>query len=208
MKKGAKLVLIASLIGAMATPVSANVYLGAGDLGNTYQNYRISNGISRYKYADIDGNGIVDMMFRKQDGLGVATYDYHTGKVVKVKSVSNTGDAPIKIYYKPGKRYFAWSYQDGTGGKYVLYKMYGTKATRNMVLSWKNYTAGGPVYKMNGNTVSRDKFDKKLHWIWSFTQQSFKNYYASTDTSTKTSGVGVNADTGTGKTSGGTIGLS
>ena len=74
MKKGAKLVLIASLIGAMATPVSANVYLGAGDLGNTYQNYRISNGISRYKYADIDGNGIVDMMFRKQAKKGLADF--------------------------------------------------------------------------------------------------------------------------------------
>lgn len=184
MKRGAKLVVIAAMIGAMATPVSANVYLGAGDLGNTYQNWRISNGVSRYKYADIDGNGIVDMLYRKQDGLGVASFDYHTGRVVKVKTMANTGDGAIKIYYKPGKRYFAWCYQTGTGGKYILYKMYGTKANKNMVLSWNNYTVGGPSYKINGKTVSRDKFDKKLHWIWGFKQASFKNYYRSTDTST------------------------
>ena len=161
MKKGAKLLLIASLIGAMATPVSANVYLGAGDLANTYQNFRVSRGISRYKIVDIDGNGIVDMLYRKQDGLGVATFNHHTGRVVTVKEIATTGDGALKIYYKPGKRYFAWAYQDGTGGRYILYKMYGTKAARNMTLQWKNYTVGGPTYLMNSKTVSRKMGDNR-----------------------------------------------
>ena len=175
--KGKLKILIASFLtvsSLLSIPVSA---ASATTVNYAYENYRNKNGIKKYKLADIDNNGIDDMMFRKGTALGVCSYNEKKQKVVRVAYLKDVKKAPYKIYYNQKKHLFAWCVSTKQGGTYSIYKLKGTSATKTKTLKWQNYLSGEIKYMMDGEKVKRSKFDTEVHKIWNYDYALLKNYF-------------------------------
>ena len=139
-----------------------------------YYQYREANNVTQYRMADLDRDGVQDMIFRKGKGIGVCTWNPDKIRVVRTAWAPTTGTSPRKVWYRPSAHKFAWCVTNEYGGEYRVYKLDGNAVSSVQTLSWKNHKAGGPYYMINGKKVSRSKFDKKVHAIWKYKTVSFK----------------------------------
>ena len=156
----------------IAVPVSAKP--AKSTVKKAYQTYRIKKGINQYKLVNIDKNGILDMIYCKDERMGVCSYKASKKKVVLVKRAPMTGKAPLTVYYNKSKHYFGWCQGDTGGGKYTIYKMEGTKAKSTISIKWANGKFEPAYQKLNGKNISDTQLNKEIQKIWKYRSVTFK----------------------------------
>ena len=156
----------------VAVPVSAKP--SKATVKKSYETYRIKKGIYQYKLVDIDKNGILDMIYCKDERMGVCSYKSSKKKVVLVKRAPMTGKAPLTVYYNKSKHYFGWCQADTGGGKYAIYKLKGTRAKSAIMIKWANGRLQPAYHKKNGKSISDEQFNKEVQKIWKYKTVKFE----------------------------------
>ena len=173
MKKRIGILLFLMLLLLIAVPVSAKP--SKSTVKKAYQTYRIKKGIHQYKLVDVDKNGVQDMLYCKDERMGVCSYKTSKKKVVLVKRAPMTGKAPLTLYYNKSKHYFGWCQGDTGGGKYTIYKLKGTKAKSAIAIKWANGRLQPAYWKKNGKNISKAQFDKEVQKIWKYKTITFEH---------------------------------
>lgn len=165
-------VLSVGLIAGTAAPAQAAS--AATKAKQKYKSY-VTKKNGSYRMAsciDIDGNGIPELLYQDWSTTStsgknyVYTYNKSTKKMIKLASLdSGKGGSSYAPYYNKKKHMVALPFFTTGDGKYVFYKVSGTKMTKDSTYYAKRYYAGRTnkwKYTINGKKVSQSAYNKKL----------------------------------------------
>ena len=171
-KTSAMLLLICLLVSSVNVQaadvvVKSEKYIKAE---TTYKNWlnkqSHSAWINRYEIADIDGNGIPELMvtgYAFDAASTVYTYDTRTSKMKKLVS-AYLGRSSNGLFYNPAKKMFYLVSSTTADIIYTVYKYSDGKLTKIDKYSWhvdKMSVKWKTTYKISGKKYTRAKWNSK-----------------------------------------------
>lgn len=119
-----------------------------------------------YKIADIDKNGIPELLCHADNKYILCTYNDKTKKVIVLKNISAAKDNDSFFRYNISKKQVYFSVVTTKTSEDIFVKVNGKKApiAKRFEIKWNGGAAGTNIYThyVNGKKVSENVYKKKL----------------------------------------------
>lgn len=146
------MILSCVIILTSSVPATASV-------GSSYKKYRNDKNISKYRYVDIDQNGVKEMVFATEadDSAICGVCTYKNKKVVCLASIKLGKYYPY-VYYSKNRKKFALITSNSASAMCKIYKLTNGKAKLVKTMNYQRQPSRDYKFYINGIESTEEKY--------------------------------------------------